>query len=120
MKRVNFKFCRDPPAASIELPSHVKFFTAVASPWSGRTRFIQSTELKGIKMNLIKSLKNVAVDFAREEDGAQVVEYALVIALVSIGLALALQQIFTTGAPTAFQVLMDRISSCFSKAATTC
>ena len=71
-------------------------------------------------MNLIKSLKNVAVDFAREEDGAQVVEYALVIALVSIGLALALQTAFADGAPSAFKTLTDRIAACFTKGSTTC
>ena len=52
-------------------------------------------------MNIINSLKNVAVNFAREEDGAQVVEYALVIALVSIGLAVALSTAFGSGGTSA-------------------
>jgi len=71
-------------------------------------------------MNIIKSLKNVAVDFSREEDGAQVVEYALVIALVSIGLALALKTAFTGGATSAFADLITRVKACFAVGATTC
>jgi pilus assembly protein Flp/PilA len=68
-------------------------------------------------MNIIKSLKNVAVDFAREEDGAQVVEYALVIALVAIGLALALKTAFSSGA--GFDTLVSRIKGCFASTVTT-
>jgi pilus assembly protein Flp/PilA len=100
--------------------SIARFFTAVASPRFDRTGFIQSTKSEGIKMNIIKSLKNVAVDFAREEDGAQVVEYALVIALVSIGLAVALSAAFGSGAGSAFASLVTRVKSCFAAGATTC
>ena len=72
-------------------------------------------------MNIIKSLKNVVVDFSREEDGAQVVEYALVIALVSIGLAVALSTAFGSGGTSAaFTALVTRIKSCFAANATTC
>jgi len=71
-------------------------------------------------MNIIKSLKNVAVEFAREEDGAQVVEYALVIALVSIGLALALKTAFTGGTTAAFDALVTRIKNCFTSTTGTC
>jgi pilus assembly protein Flp/PilA len=71
-------------------------------------------------MNIVKSLKNVAVDFAREEDGAQVVEYALVIALVSIGLAVALSTAFGSGASSAFTSLVTRVKSCFTSATGTC
>jgi pilus assembly protein Flp/PilA len=110
MERINVAFGRDSPVA------RVRFFTAVASPWSGRTRFIQSTESKGITMNIVKSLKNVAVDFSREEDGAQVVEYALVIALVAIGLASALKLAFS--GDLGFTALAGRIKDCFAAAAT--
>ena len=36
----------------------------------------------------IEAIKNGAVNFARDEEGAQVVEYALIIAVVSIALVL--------------------------------
>jgi pilus assembly protein Flp/PilA len=71
-------------------------------------------------MNIIKSLKNVAVDFAREDDGAQVVEYALVIALVSIGVAVALKTAFASGTTSAFSDLVTRVKNCFAANATSC
>ena len=42
---------------------------------------------------LITAIKSGAVKFARDEEGAQVVEYALIIAVVSIVLVLALQSL---------------------------
>ena len=57
--------------------------------------------------------------FAREDDGAQVVEYALIIALVSIVLALALGN-NTTGIGAAFATLVTRITTCFTAGVTTC
>ena len=51
--------------------------------------------------------------FAREDDGAQVVEYALIIALVSIVLALALGN-SATGIGSAFATLVTRIGNCFT------
>lgn len=71
-------------------------------------------------MNTIQSLKQAAVAFCREDDGAQVVEYALVIALVSIGLAVALSAAFGTGATSAFASLVTRVKNCFAAGATTC
>ena len=50
---------------------------------------------------------------AVEEDGSEVVEYALIIALVSIVLALALGS-STTGLQAAFTALAGRVSNCFS------
>jgi pilus assembly protein Flp/PilA len=49
------------------------------------------------------------ISFAREEDGAQVVEYALVIALVSIALAIALGTAFS-GNP--FTTFVGRVGTC--------
>ena len=69
-------------------------------------------------MNIINSLKNVAVEFTREEEGSQVVEYALVIALVSTGLAVLLEKAFSTGA--GFDALVNRVKACFATNATTC
>ena len=51
--------------------------------------------------------------FLDEEDGAQVVEYALIIAVVSIGLVLALQPL-TLGA--SFGNFITRIGNCLTTA----
>lgn len=71
-------------------------------------------------MNFLKATKEALIDFGSEEDGSQVVEYALVIALVSIGLALALSSAMGTGANSAFNDLINRVKSCFAANATTC
>ena len=65
-------------------------------------------------------MKNLIVSFYREECGAQVVEYALVIALVSIGLAVALSTAMGTGAGSAFADLITRVKTCFAAGTTTC
>jgi pilus assembly protein Flp/PilA len=62
-------------------------------------------------MNILNASKNLVIDFAREEDGAQVVEYGLVIAIVSIALALGLK-VIAGGTP--FQALATRIGTCLS------
>ena len=51
--------------------------------------------------------------FLHEEDRAQVVEYALIIAMVSIGLVLTLQP-FTLGA--SFGNFIARVNSCLTSA----
>ena len=51
--------------------------------------------------------------FAREEEGAQVVEYALIIAVVSIALVLALGN-STTGISSKFASFVTRIGTCLS------
>lgn len=64
-------------------------------------------------MNALKSIQTTLAGFLREEDGAQVVEYALVIALVSIALALTLSKAFTAaGGP--FSQLITRIGACMT------
>ena len=55
--------------------------------------------------------------FSENDEGVQVVEYALVIAMVSIVLALALGN---SGLGTAFASLVTRITNCFAPGATTC
>jgi pilus assembly protein Flp/PilA len=65
-------------------------------------------------------MKDLIVSFYREESGAQVVEYALVIALVSIGLAVALTTAMGSGAGSAFDTLVTRVKSCFAANATSC
>jgi len=51
--------------------------------------------------------------FVREEEGAQVVEYALIIAVVSIALVLALQPL-TLGA--SFGNFITRVANCLTTA----
>lgn len=51
--------------------------------------------------------------FAQEEDGAQVIEYALIIAVVSIALVLALQPVFLSGQIGNF---ISRLTNCLTGA----
>jgi pilus assembly protein Flp/PilA len=79
-----------------------------------------SNHRKGIEMNkliesvksaaIVKSLKNGTGKFLRDEEGAQVVEYALIIGLVSIALAVALAGM-TPGLFTAF---IARVQACLA------
>jgi pilus assembly protein Flp/PilA len=54
--------------------------------------------------------------FAVEEDGAQIVEYALIIAVVSIALVIALSAL--TG--TNFSGFITRVGTCLTGAAGSC
>jgi pilus assembly protein Flp/PilA len=64
----------------------------------------------------IKAVSQSVQSFAREDDGAQVVEYALIIAVVSIALVVALRAL-TTG--TSFTGFITRVGNCLT-AGTTC
>lgn len=55
--------------------------------------------------------------FSKDEGGAQVVEYALIIAVVSIGLVVALGDA-TTGLRLSFSTLVGRITTCFTAGST--
>lgn len=50
--------------------------------------------------------------FARDEDGAQVIEYALIIAVVSIALIIALSALTTNGG--SFSTFIGRVTNCLS------
>ncbi len=52
--------------------------------------------------------------FSREEDGAQVVEYALIIAVVSIALVVALSAL--TDAGGGFATFITRVTTCLTTA----
>lgn len=65
----------------------------------------------------INNIRSAAVDFAKEEEGAQVVEYALIIAVVSIGLVVALGAA-GTGLRSSFATLITRITTCFTAGST--
>ena len=63
----------------------------------------------------MKTFTPALVRFIKEEDGAQVVEYALIIAVVSIGLVVALDS--PTGISSKFAAFAERIGLCLSKGA---
>ncbi|HEV2040097.1 MAG TPA: Flp family type IVb pilin [Casimicrobiaceae bacterium] len=66
---------------------------------------------------LINSIKDGAVDFAGDEEGAQIVEYALIIAVVSIALVIALVAIAAGGGP--FSTFITRVTTCLTTAVCT-
>ena len=61
----------------------------------------------------LNTLKSSAVSFAKDEEGAQVIEYALIIAVVSIILVIALRGL-TTG--TTFSGFIARVNICLTTA----
>ena len=52
--------------------------------------------------------------FIQEEEGSQVVEYALIIAVVSIGLVAALGGSTANGLQGSFTALVTRVTACFN------
>jgi pilus assembly protein Flp/PilA len=73
-----------------------------------------STSTAGGDMQIFKK---PAAEFARADDGSQTVEYALIIALVSIVLALALNNV-VTGLANSLAELGTRVTDCFSSSGT--
>lgn len=63
---------------------------------------------------LFKAMPGAIKKFAREEDGAQVVEYALIIAVVSIALVLAIKGL-SGGSFTDF---ITRVNNCLKTGGT--
>ena len=63
---------------------------------------------------LFKAIKNGAVNVSRDEEGAQVVEYALIIAVVSIALVIALKAL----GGGSFTTFIARVTNCLTL--TTC
>jgi pilus assembly protein Flp/PilA len=66
-------------------------------------------------MEFLHSLRHALARFSHDEDGSQVIEYALIIAVVSIALVVALQAL-TTG--TSFSNFISRVQNCLTT--TTC
>jgi pilus assembly protein Flp/PilA len=64
----------------------------------------------------LKSANQSIRSFAHDDEGAQVVEYALIIAVVSIILVVALRGL-TTG--TTFSGFISRVNTCLTTAACT-
>ena len=66
-------------------------------------------------MNSLTQFKNFMVSFAKDEEGAQVVEYALIIAVISIALVIALRTL-TTEAGGGFTTFIGRVKTCLTTA----
>jgi pilus assembly protein Flp/PilA len=64
----------------------------------------------------LKDIKHMAAAFAREEDGGQIVEYGLIIAVVSLGLILLLKPLVTG---SSFSGFIGKVQNCLG-GATTC
>jgi len=60
--------------------------------------------------SFLTSFKGMVSNFAREDDGAQVVEYALIIAVVSIGLVILLSGLLSSS--NAFSSFITRVQAC--------
>jgi len=65
--------------------------------------------------NIIQSVRDGTNRFVRDEEGAQVVEYALIIAVVSIALVAALQALVTDAS---FSGFIGRIKTCLTAGST--
>lgn len=63
---------------------------------------------------LINAVKDGAVNFASDEEGAQIVEYGLIIAVVSIALVIALAAI--AGGTGPFSAFIARVTTCLTTA----
>ena len=62
--------------------------------------------------NFIKSINSSVSTFITDEEGSQVVEYALIIAVVSIGLVTVLGNT-GSGISSKFGALVARVGDCF-------
>ena len=60
----------------------------------------------------LNTVNNSIRSFAKDEEGAQVVEYALIIAVVSIALVIALQSL----GGGSFTTFIGRVTSCLTTA----
>jgi len=63
---------------------------------------------------LVNSMRQAIRAFAKDEEGAQVVEYALIIAVVSIALVIALKALTANGG--GFATFIGRVSTCLTTA----
>lgn len=68
-------------------------------------------------MDILNASKNMIADFAREEEGAQIVEYGLIIAAVSLVLIALLASLGDSGG--AFSTLKNNVSSWLASSAKT-
>ena len=66
----------------------------------------------------LTTINNSIRSFAKDEEGAQVVEYALIIAVVSIALVVALSTLTSDGG--SFATFITRVTTCLTGAVGTC
>ncbi len=64
--------------------------------------------------SFLTQFNNSIRSFAKDEEGAQVVEYALIIAVVSIALVVALQALTAGGG--GFTTFITRVTTCLTTA----
>ena len=64
--------------------------------------------------SFLTQFNNSIRSFAKDEEGAQVVEYALIIAVVSIALVVALQALTAGGG--GFTTFIGRVTTCLTTA----
>ena len=64
--------------------------------------------------SFLTKFNNSIRSFAKDEEGAQVVEYELIIAVVSIALVIALQQLTIAGG--GFATFITRVTDCLTTA----
>lgn len=62
--------------------------------------------------HVLNAVKQAIRQFSQDEEGAQVVEYALIIAVVSIALVLALKALTASGG--GFASFITRVSNCLT------
>ena len=65
-------------------------------------------------------MKKIVSHFIHADEGSNVVEYALVISLVSIVLAIGLSSVIGGGLQANIATLVARLGLCFTANATTC
>ena len=70
-------------------------------------------------VNNITVAKNFLRSFIKDTDGAQVVEYALIIAVVSIALVILLSTLLGSGTSGAFSTFITRVQACLGTATCT-
>jgi pilus assembly protein Flp/PilA len=63
-------------------------------------------------MNFVNATKKIAADFAREEDGAQIVEYGMIIGAVSLVLIALLAAL--GGAGGSFTTMVGKVKTCLA------
>ena len=61
-------------------------------------------------------MRSLLTEFASNDDGAQVIEYALIIAVISLALIVALKALTDNGG--GLSTLIDRVTNCLTT--TTC
>ena len=67
--------------------------------------------------HITQQFGNSLQSFARDEEGAQIIEYALIVAVVSLVLILAIQSKLTS---TAFAAWVQRVADCLAGGTTVC